>query len=230
MPSGPVVCQVIEIEREQERDNRVQYSPMTYWIDPGRNLVLKLYYKVAVRTPERPVPSESAVTISFSNAVVGGRVDESLLRFTPPADAVQVQRLFFGPKSALAGTDSPDFELKGTDGKLISSANLRGRVVLLHFGASSDDDALFSLEMIHRSLKGNGLTAYYVSTSRDRGKPREAYTVPAAIDPDGNVAKKFGFSNAGMVVIDRSGKIVYGYRSSRNSLELVRALQAAGVW
>jgi outer membrane lipoprotein-sorting protein len=228
LDSGPVVCQVIEVEKESS-EGQVKYLPKTYWIDASRNLVMRLSYKYVVTNPER-LPVENAVTVSFNKATVGGPVDDSLLRFTPPDGAVQVDHLFFGPKSVLAGADSPHFELKGADGQLISSSTLRGGVLLLQFGSSSNDAALFVLETIYRSFKANGLTAIYVLNSLDAGKRSDGYTVPIAIDPGGTVAKKFGFSGGGMVLIDRLGKIAYGYGTSQNSQELVRALQTLGVW
>ena len=230
LSSGPVVCQVIEVEQESPND-RMQYSPLTYWIDTSRNLVLKMNYKVTIREADRPTPSESIITVSFPKATVGQGVDEELFRFTPPADAVQVERLSFGPKSPLVGKDAPDFELKGVDGKAITGESLRGSMVLLQFSQRADDDALPFLEMTYRSLKGSGLAAIYVLGPRNRPDiGSQAYTVPVAIDPDGSAAKKFGIASTGAVLIDRFGKVVYADTSSRNSLELARALQKAGVW
>jgi len=230
LASGPVVCQVIEAEREPAGD-RMQNSPTTYWIDVSRSLVLKSRSGFTTGAAGGGSPMETIVTVTFTKAAVGQPVDESLLRFTPPADAVLVERLTFGPKSSLAGKDCPDFELKGMDGKAVSSAVLRGRTVLLHFGAAGDDESIFFLEMTYRSLKGNGLTAVYVLAPRDRPRAGvDGYTVPMATDSDGSVAKKFGIAYKGTVVIDRFGKIVYADTGVRNSLEFVRALQKAGVW
>jgi outer membrane lipoprotein-sorting protein len=230
LPSGLVMCHVIEVE-QLPNGGGVQYSPMTYWIDAGRNLVLKLQYTVTVNTPGRPSPPETGVTLSFTKVSVGEAVDESLLRFTPPAGAVQVARLIFGPKSPLVGQESPDFELQGADGKPISSASLRGRVALLHFSRRSNDDSLVLLEMTYRSLKGKGLTAFYVLPPRSQpATGGEAYTVPLAVDSDGSAAKSLGIPYTGTVLIDRLGKIAFVDTGSRNSLELARALQTAGVW
>jgi peroxiredoxin len=162
--------------------------------------------------------------------MVGSSVDDSLVQFIPPGDATQVEQLFFGPKSIHVGEDIPFFELKGVDGRLISSSALRGQVVLLQFGSSSSADALLGFEMMYRSLKASGLTAIYVLNSQDRGKVSEAFTMPLAIDADGTVAKKFGISNNGMVLINRLGKIVYAYGLDQNSVELVQALRTVGVW
>jgi outer membrane lipoprotein-sorting protein len=229
LASGLVMCHVIEVE-QLPAGNGVQYSPMTYWIDGSRLLVLKLQYAVRVNTPGRPSPPETSVTVSFTKVSVGEAVDEGLLRFTPPAGAVQVARLTFGPKSLLVGQDSPDFELQGADGKPISSESLRGHAVLLQFSRRADDDSLFLLEMVYRSLKGKGLTAIYILPPNQPVTGGKEYTVPVAIDSDGSAAKRLGIPNAGTVLIDSRGKVVFVDTSSRNSLELARALQTAGVW
>jgi hypothetical protein len=90
---------------------------------------------------------------------------------------------------------------------------------------------LFLLEMTYRSLKGKGLTAFYAVTPRNQpATGGKAYTVRVAIDSDGSAAKTLGIPYTGPVLIDRQGKIAFVDTSSRNSLELARALQAAGVW
>ena len=55
------------------------------------------------------------------------------------------------------------------------------------------------------------------------------YTVPIAIDAGSAVAKEFG-TRAGLVLIDRFGKVSYTGDASRGWQELTQALQQAGVW
>jgi hypothetical protein len=231
LASGPVMCQVIEVAPSPAALGAAHLLPITFWIDASRGLVLKLRYRYAGDTAAGQSPSETTVTDSFTKAAVGEPVDESLLRFSPPAGAEQVERLTFTPKSPLLGKDCPDFELQGADGKRISSAGLRGHATLLQFSQRPDDDALLFLEMTYRSLKGKGLAAFFVLPPRNRpGTGTEAYTVPVATDSSMGVAKKFGLSSTGTVLIDSQGKIAYVGGSIRSSQELARALQAAGVW
>ena len=96
LATGPVVCQVVEVEREPTHD-QVQYSHLTYWIDTSRNLILKMNYQVTVSSDERK-PSDTLITVSFPKASVGQPVEVPLLYFTPPADATEVEKLTFGPK------------------------------------------------------------------------------------------------------------------------------------
>ncbi len=230
LASGPVMCQVIEVGLATTAPG-LAYSLMTLWVDASRNLVVKLRYRYAGDTAAGQSPSETTVTDEFTKAAIGGPVDEALLRFTPHAGAVQVERLIFAPKSPLLGKDCPDFELQGADGKTISSASLRGHPTLLQFGQGPDDEMLPFLEMTYRSLKGKGLAAYFVLQPRNRpGTGTEAYSVPVATDSTMSVANKFGLSYRGSVLVDAKGKIAYVGTTVQNSQELARALQTAGVW
>ncbi len=96
--SGPVRCQVIEVEYEPS-NGPVQYSQTKYWVDPRRNLALKMERQVTVTQSEKSRQSTTLETVFFSSAAVGEPVDESLLQFVPPAEAVPVERLTFGSKS-----------------------------------------------------------------------------------------------------------------------------------
>jgi len=227
LTSGPVLCKVVEVEREPA-EGSLQYSPLTYWIDTSRNLVLKVHYKYTAAAGG-PNPSTSDITVSLARAELDGPVDDSLLRFTPPAGALQVENLTFGPKSMLIGKDSPEFELKVADGTRITNAAWKGRAVLLYFGTSPASDSLLLLEMAYRAFKNNGLAAMYIAR-QDPGRLANAYTVPVASDPGGAAAKKFGISYEGMVLIDPLGKIAYADSSSRNSTELIAAMRAIGIW
>lgn len=81
-------------------------------------------------------------------------------------------------------------------------------------------------ELTYRALRSGGLNVVYVAPMKfDTG----GYTVPVALDPGFAVAGKFGMQS-GTVLIDRLGKIAYTSDMSRNSQELVHALQKAGVW
>lgn len=230
LAAGPVVCQVIEAEKENT-DERIQNSPVTYWIDAARNLILKMKYTVTINDSSRPSPVVQIITVSVLKATVGQPVEEALFRFTPLPDATQVERLTFGPKSPLVGKFAADFELKGVNGEAITSLNLRGNVVLLQFSQTADDDALLLLEMAYRSLRSKGLMAFYVLPPRTQPVPgSQMFTVPVATDPGGIATKQFGIGYVGTILIDRLGKIAYAGSSPRNSLELATALQKLGMW
>jgi outer membrane lipoprotein-sorting protein len=227
--AGPVLCQVIEVERDPS-DSHTQESSKTYWIDAGRNLVLKFQYTCTIQDAARPNPSVTKVTIWTPRAAVGQPVDEALFRFNPPEGSVEVERLTFAPKSPLLGTDAPELELEGSDGKPITAAGLRGRAVLLQLGSLPGEDSPATLEMIRRALASNGLAVFYVKPQSPVPAPVSTYAVPAATDPGGKAAKSLGITFTGTVLIDRQGKIAYFGTPMGISSDLVHALQTAGVW
>jgi hypothetical protein len=67
-----------------------------------------------------------------------------------------MERLTLGPKSALIGKDSPDFELTTLDGRTITRAGFRGQVTLLVFGAAAKEDLLASAEIVFERLGAVG--------------------------------------------------------------------------
>jgi outer membrane lipoprotein-sorting protein len=229
LASGPVVCQVIEVEGESSGGQMKSTNPI-YWVDQSRNLILKQSQRRTFADPHMPAAQESVTTLTITKATVGEPVDQSLLQFIPPDGAVDVERVTVRAKSPMIGGQAPDFELQGIDCKAITSTSLRGGFVLLYFGQQLEDETVPLLELMNRSLKSNGLTTIHVLPQRDAKTGSTTYTIPLAIDPAGSVAKKFGFSYQGEVLLDRAGKILYATRLSPNSVELAKALQKAGVW
>lgn len=228
LSSGPVECDVIAAEYEIPKEQGTE-APRLYWIDAQRGLVLKMHSERTTTSSDsiRKQPTVSRQTLTFLTARLDEPVDESLVRFTPPPGAQEVSQISFGPKSNLVGTDSPEFTLQSSNGETLSSAVLKGRAILLQFGPVEDTAALFWLEMMHRALRDRGLTAVYVCPSARRSGE---FTVPIAADRGKAVARSFGVSYSGMVLIDRNGKIAYADASIRNIEALHRALQAIGIW
>ena len=96
LATGQVVCQVVEAVADRGNDSQT-YSPITYWIDVDRNLILKTDFTITFKSPERPKPSTTRLTEYFTKAAIGQPVEDALFRFTPPEGAKEVERLTFGP-------------------------------------------------------------------------------------------------------------------------------------
>jgi len=227
--SGPVLCQVFEVT-VPNRNERMNHSPYTYWIDPSTRLVMKLRYTVDIQTDGKPEPSRQIVTLSLGKAQTGRPVDDDLFRFAPPEGALQVDQLMFGAKLPLTGKASPDFLLKTADGAILTGESLHGKVVLLIFSQSRESTATLMAELANRALKPDAFAAIQVMRqSKTPAKGAPALTLPIAFDPDGSLAKKFGISGDGTILINRSGTVVYA-EVWENFSRLARAMQEAGAW
>lgn len=120
------------------------------------------------------------------------------------------------------GQQVPDFKLTTTDGKTISIADLKGKIVMLQFTASWC--SVCRKEMPHieadiwKKYKDNPNFALY---GIDLDEPKETVekfakqipvTYPLALDPKGQIFYTFAEKEAGVtrnVIIDKTGKIVY---------------------
>ena len=120
------------------------------------------------------------------------------------------------------GQQVPDFSMTTTDGKTVSIANLKGKVVMLQFTASWC--SVCRKEMPHieadiwKKYKNNSSFALY---GIDLDEPKDVVekfakqipvTYPLALDPKGDIFYQFAEKGAGVtrnVIIDKTGKIVY---------------------
>ena len=120
------------------------------------------------------------------------------------------------------GQQIPEFTTKTTNGKTVSTADLKGKVVMLQFTASWC--SVCRKEMPHieadiwKKYKNNPNFALY---GIDLDEPKDVVekfakqipvTYPLALDPKGDIFYQFAEKNAGVtrnVIIDKTGKIVY---------------------
>lgn len=119
------------------------------------------------------------------------------------------------------GDPVPEITLKLTDGKVITTNDLKGKVVMLQFTASWCGVCRKEMPFIEKDIwvpyKNKGLVLIGI----DRGEPVEKViafaklmkiTYPLALDEDSGIFTKFADKAAGVtrnIVIDRSGKIVF---------------------
>ena len=119
-----------------------------------------------------------------------------------------------------------DFSLRAIDGDTVTSANLRGQVVVLAFGASwlpLSRNQLEGVKKLADDYAGRGVVVYWVSTDSESPKSKNyasddqlrvlarKYKVTVLRDADGGVSKKLGVDQLPtVVIIDKQGNVSGG--------------------
>lgn len=123
--------------------------------------------------------------------------------------------------SVPAHNQSPDFSLRAIDGETVTSASLRGEVVVLAFGASwlpLTKNQMEALKKLADQYAGRGVAVYWVSTESESPKSKNyvaddqlrelgrKYKATVLRDPDGAVSKRLGVDQLpSVVIIDKQG-------------------------
>ena len=119
--------------------------------------------------------------------------------------------------------DRADFSFRAIDGGTVASESLRGKVVVLAFGASwlpLTRNQMEGLKKIADQYAGRGVAAYWVSTDSENPKSKnfaaddelrglaQKYKVTVLRDPDGAMSKRMGVDQLpSVVIIDKQGNI-----------------------
>ncbi len=120
------------------------------------------------------------------------------------------------------GEKAPDIKMELTDGTLVTSANLKGKVTMLQFTASWCGVCRREMPHIEKEIwQKHKANDDFVLIGVDLDEPVEKVkqfakdmkiTYPLALDPGGKIFYSFAKEGAGVtrnVIIDRSGRIVY---------------------
>jgi len=120
------------------------------------------------------------------------------------------------------GQQLPDISMKLTDGTTITSASLKGKVVMLQFTASWCSVCRKEMPHIesdiwqkHKNNKDFVLIGVDMDEPLDKVKKFKSdmrITYPLALDPGAEIFYTFAAKGAGVtrnVIVDKSGKIVY---------------------
>ena len=127
------------------------------------------------------------------------------------------------PLPVLAQNPPAEFSLRSVDGETVTSASLRGEVVVLAFGASWLPLTKSQMEAVKKLADqnaGRGVAVYWVSTESESAKSKNyasdeqlrelgrRYKVTVLRDPDGVVSKKLGVDQfPSVVIIDKQGNV-----------------------
>lgn len=122
-----------------------------------------------------------------------------------------------------AQNPAPEFSLRAIDGETVTSASLRGEVVVLAFGASwlpLTRNQMEAVKKLADQYAGRGVAVYWVSTESESPKSKnyaseeqlralaQKYKATVLRDPDGAVSKRLGVDQLpSVVIIDKQGSV-----------------------
>lgn len=140
----------------------------------------------------------------------------------------------------LAQNPAPEFSLRAIDGETVTSASLRGEVVVLAFGASwlpLTKNQMEAVKKLADQYAGRGVAVYWISTESDSPKSKnyasdeqlralaQKYKATVLRDPDGAVSKKLGVDQLpSVVIIDKQGNIADRIGGMDPSADLAKQL------
>jgi peroxiredoxin len=142
--------------------------------------------------------------------------------------------------SVPALNQSPEFSLRSVDGETVTSASLRGEVVVLAFGASwlpLTKNQMEAVKKLADQNAGRGVAVYWVSTESESPKSKNyaadealrdlgrKYKVTVLRDPDGAVSKRLGVDQLpSVVILDKQGGVAATIGGMDPSADLAKQL------
>jgi thiol-disulfide isomerase/thioredoxin len=217
----------------------------TFWVDKSRSLVLHDSTTVSMRHPVTGAQMAMDQVTSFSLGEVNGALPDSLFVFAAPAEAQEVQA-FSMPgqqqaESELVGQKAPPFTLTDTQGRSVSLAAYKGRVVVLDFWATWCNPCRIEMprvEKLHQELKNKGLVVMGINVAESpdlvkRFLSRTPYSFRILLDRTGMIGAKYkADAIPTLVVVGKDGLIKSYFRgvTEENRLRQVvsEAMAAAG--
>ena len=139
-----------------------------------------------------------------------------------------------------AGYQSTEFTLRAIDGEAVTSASLRGEVVVLAFGASwlpLTKNQMEAVKKLADQYAGRGVAVYWVSTESESPKSKNfaadeqlrelgrKYKATVLRDADGAVLRKLGVDQLpSVVIIDKQGNVAATIGGMDPSADLAKQL------
>jgi len=238
--AGPVSCRKLRLTYAPDSTNpAMTVLPRTVWVDEARRLLLRDSISVQLAPPGGGRMRSSQVQrFVLADDASGG--PDSLYHARVPAGYSRVTQ--FGaaapPPPELAGKVASPFRLAALDGRTVSLAARRGKVVVLDFWATWCGPCrrwMPTVAKLERELAGRNVEFWAVNVRETRAQVRQfvrenKLAVPVLLDPSGKVADAYGADSIPLtVVIGKDGRIVTALVGLHPEEDLRAALRSAGL-
>lgn len=232
---------VLELEyRPKALPEAFRVSPLTLWVDPKTNMILKESIRVVPPATPEGEEIEIVESLQFETLQVNEKLPEELFVFRPPEDAERVETLFPEVEEEypdLTGEEAHDFELFDLSGVGVRLSDLRGKVVLLDFWASwcgpcrVELPAILSLqeEFAEKGLVVLGVNNEPAEVAR-KFLEEGGFALRTVVDPENKVHHAYQVvAIPTMVIVNREGIISAHFVGVQEAETLRAALVEAGI-
>jgi len=159
-----------------------------------------------------------AMTITLVIVTGFWKINKNLQEPLQPIEAYQSENQQQPPPSKIEGKLAPDFTLPTMDGKAMTLADYRGKVVFLNIWATwcpPCREEMPSMQNLHEKFKGKDFAMLTISIDEDTELVRPfmeelGLTFPVAFDPEQTVASQYGITGVPETfLIDKNGVVMH---------------------
>jgi len=235
---GDASCPTLKLQLDDGSTMLAAFDPQTHLLKQTKTDVTSPLKK------RRSDLTSAVVTTDYTQVTPDGDMKDGSFAWTPPVGAADAATAASPlpaegvAAASLEGKAAPAFKLPGVDGKPVSLADLKGKVIVLDFWATWCGPCKMSLphlDKLYQAQKGSDVQVFAVDQQEDL-KDVNAFvaqtklTVPVLMDRDGKVGEAYGVEGIPQtVVIGKDGKVkkVYVGFSPQLPEELAKVVEEA---